>query len=67
MTRIELLSCGLLVLLTYFSVSVQAQPSPKVQKRIKAAIQAAVNATGPVDYTQFVNVFIGTDNFGDVW
>ena len=47
---------------------VHAQPSPEVQKRISAAIKkaGASNSTS-VDYTQFVNVFIGTDNFGDVW
>lgn len=47
---------------------VHAQPSPDVQKRISAAIKEAgqSNSTN-VDYTQFVNVFIGTDNFGDVW
>ena len=47
---------------------VYAQPSPEVQKRISAAIKkaGASNSTS-VDYTQFVNVFIGTDNFGDVW
>lgn len=44
-----------------------AQPSPKVQQRIGAAIKAAANATSDIDFTQFVNVFIGTDNFGDVW
>ncbi|RDX47875.1 glycoside hydrolase family 92 protein [Lentinus brumalis] len=46
---------------------VHAQPSPNVQKRISAAIKeaGASNSTN-VDYTQFVNVFIGTDNFGDV-
>ena len=47
--------------------SVNAQPDPKVQKGITAAIRAAANSTGSVDYTQFVNVYIGTDNFGDVW
>ena len=47
--------------------SVLAQPSPKVQKRISAAIKAAANETSDIDYTQFVNVFIGTDNDGDVW
>lgn len=51
---------------TWFT-SVQAQPSHKVQKGITAAIKAAANATSDIDYTQFVNVFIGTDNFGDVW
>ena len=47
---------------------VHAQPSPEVQKRISAAIKAAgeSNSTN-IDYTEFVNVFIGTDNFGDVW
>ncbi len=47
--------------------SVNAQPDPKVQKGITAAIRAAANSTGSVDYTKFVNVYIGTDNFGDVW
>ena len=48
--------------------SVTAQPASSVQKGITAAIRAAANATsGNVDYTKFVNVFIGTDNFGDVW
>ncbi|KAI0305662.1 glycoside hydrolase family 92 protein [Multifurca ochricompacta] len=42
-----------------------AQPSPDVQRRISAAIEAAANATA-IDYTAFVNPFIGTDNFGDV-
>lgn len=43
---------------------VNAQPSPELQKRITAAIADAKNATGPLDYTKFVNVFIGTDNDG---
>ena len=46
---------------------VQAQPSPNVQKSISAAIKAAAKEATDIDYTQFVNVFIGTDNFGDVW
>ena len=47
---------------------VRGQPSPDVQRRISAAIQNASESHSPVvDYTQFVNVFIGTDNFGDVW
>lgn len=37
-----------------------AQPAPGVQTRISAAIEAAKNATGDIDYTQFVNPFIGT-------
>ncbi|EJD03194.1 glycoside hydrolase family 92 protein [Fomitiporia mediterranea MF3/22] len=45
--------------------SVYAQPSPKVQQRISAAIKAAANSTN-IDYTAFVNPFIGTDNDGDV-
>ncbi|KAF8502129.1 glycoside hydrolase family 92 protein [Russula emetica] len=46
---------------------VRAQPSPDVQRRISAAIQAAIgNGSGTIDYTAFVNPFIGTDNFGDV-
>jgi hypothetical protein len=38
---------------------VHAQPSPEVQTRILAAIEAASNAP-VVDYTAFVNPFIGT-------
>ncbi|KAL5528179.1 hypothetical protein ACEPAF_7315 [Sanghuangporus sanghuang] len=56
-----------LVLSFYLSylASVNAQPSPEVQRRISAAIAAAGNAT-EIDYSDFVNPFIGTDNFGDV-
>jgi hypothetical protein len=39
--------------------SVCAQPSPEVQRRITAAIEAAANVSS-VDYTAFVNPFIGT-------
>jgi hypothetical protein len=40
---------------------VRAQPSPDVQRRISAAIQAAIsNGSGTIDYTAFVNPFIGT-------
>ncbi|KAI0675348.1 glycoside hydrolase family 92 protein [Trametes maxima] len=47
--------------------SVDAQPSPDVQKRISAAIKRAASLPSDiVDYTELVNVFIGTDNFGDV-
>lgn len=62
-------SLGLWVLAAVSLIGgVYAQPSPEVQKRISAAIKkaGASNSTS-VDYTQFVNVFIGTDNFGDVW
>lgn len=44
--------------------AVRAQPSPDVQRRISAAIQAAiVNDSGTIDYTAFVNPFIGTGTF----
>jgi hypothetical protein len=43
---------------------VRAQPSPDVQRRISAAIQAAiVDGPGTIDYTAFVNPFIGTGTF----
>lgn len=42
-----------------------AQPAPSVQAGIAAAIKNAANAT-TLDYTAFVNPFIGTDNDGDV-
>jgi len=38
---------------------VHAQPSPEVQRKITAAIEATVDAS-TVDYTAFVNPFIGT-------
>ncbi|KAG2131237.1 glycoside hydrolase family 92 protein [Suillus bovinus] len=46
-----------------------AQPSPKVQARISAAIAAAqASNSTKIDYTAFVNPFIGTDHtyYGDV-
>ncbi|TFK44237.1 glycoside hydrolase family 92 protein [Crucibulum laeve] len=52
-------------LLLTLTSTVHAQPSPALQKRISAAIKAAANQT-QLDYTAFVNPFIGTDNFGDV-
>ncbi|GJJ06144.1 hypothetical protein Clacol_000333 [Clathrus columnatus] len=55
----------LCLILLSTSLSVYAQPNPAQQKRISAAIKnAAHNKT--IDWTQFVNPFIGTDNFGDV-
>ena len=42
-----------------FAGAAYAQPSPKLQQRISAAIQAAKNSTS-LDYTAFVNPFIGT-------
>ena len=59
--------CLVAALATVWLSVVEAQPSPQVQKRISAAIKAAATAKSDVDFTQFVNVFIGTDNFGDVW
>ncbi|KAJ6498896.1 glycoside hydrolase family 92 protein [Mycena sanguinolenta] len=47
-------------------LSASAQPAPSVQAGITAAIKNAANATAPLDYTAFVNPFIGTDNEGDV-
>ena len=41
---------------------VHAQPSPEVQRRISAAIEAAGSAS-IIDYTAFVNPFIGTGRF----
>ena len=43
---------------------VRAQPSPDVQRRILAAIEAAIiNGSNITDYTAFVNPFIGTGTF----
>jgi hypothetical protein len=43
---------------------VRAQPSPDVQGRISAAIEAAIiNGSSINDYTAFVNPFIGTGTF----
>lgn len=50
---------ALTVLVVAGSGSVRAQPSPEVQRRITAAIKAPANAS-TVDYTAFVNPFIGT-------
>lgn len=41
---------------------VRAQPSPEVQRRISAAIEAVADAP-IIDYTAFVNPFIGTGMF----
>jgi hypothetical protein len=50
---------GLIVTCVSVLQFVSAQPSPNVQKRISAAIKAAANETD-IDYTAFVNPFIGT-------
>jgi uncharacterized protein (DUF2461 family) len=56
-----LLAAGLFVSLVW------AQPSPEVQKRIDKAIKDAANKKH-LDYTAFVNPFIGTGlTYGDVW
>ncbi|KDQ27557.1 glycoside hydrolase family 92 protein [Pleurotus ostreatus PC15] len=53
--------CTLLLAVTLFSSNnVASQPAPSLQRRIAAAIHDAANATGPIDYTAFVNPFIGT-------
>ncbi|KAH6906322.1 hypothetical protein BKA70DRAFT_406060 [Coprinopsis sp. MPI-PUGE-AT-0042] len=66
----EFCNHGLLALFVVLAPLLQAyaQPSPSLQSRISAAIQAASNKTD-LDYTEFVNPFIGTDtvNYGDVW
>lgn len=49
----------LAVSVAFHSFSVYAQPSPQVQKKISAAIKAAANSTS-IDYTAFVNPFVGT-------
>jgi hypothetical protein len=40
-------------------VNVVAQPSPEVQERISQAIRDAADG-GEIDYTAFVNPFVGT-------
>ena len=57
------ISLGLTGLLQFPFVT--AQPSPELQGRISAAIGAAANATNgtELDYTAFVNPFIGTGEF----
>jgi hypothetical protein len=55
---------SLAVLLVAACSVVRAQPSPDVQRRISAAIRAAiVNGSGTIDYTAFVNPFIGTGTY----
>ncbi|TFY80901.1 hypothetical protein EWM64_g3111 [Hericium alpestre] len=52
--------------LAFIASQVNAQQAPSVQKRISAAIKAVKENDTNIDYTGFVNPFIGTDNFGDV-
>jgi hypothetical protein len=58
MARLSALAAALPVL----GAVVRAQPNPQVQKNITAAIKAAATANeiNPVDYTKFVNPFVGT-------
>ena len=57
------LASSFAVFVTACSV-VRAQPSPDVQRRISAAIEAAIiNGSSVTDYTAFVNPFIGTGMF----
>lgn len=58
MARLPLLR-WLVVAAALVDVGVHAQPSPQVQKRITAAIKAAATSNN-IDYTEFVNPFIGT-------
>lgn len=53
-------SAAFLLLSSFLTTFVYAQPSPDQQKRISAAIAAAANQTGTPDLTAFVNPFIGT-------
>ncbi|KAH7913252.1 glycoside hydrolase family 92 protein [Hygrophoropsis aurantiaca] len=56
----------LIALLCFQALTSNAQPSPEVQERIDAAIKAVQANSTNIDYTAFVNPFIGTDNYGDV-
>lgn len=56
MGRFRMLTCAIALSL---SGLVASQPSPAVQKRISAAIKNAAHQTN-LDYTAFVNPFIGT-------
>ncbi|KAF8318019.1 glycoside hydrolase family 92 protein [Clavulina sp. PMI_390] len=58
-----------IALLALATAGVNAQPSPDVQAAILASIksQGLTQKNGSaVDWTAFVNPFIGTDNYGDV-
>jgi hypothetical protein len=54
-----MLSLSTVFFASLLSGIVHAQPSPKLQQRISAAIQAAKNSSN-LDFTAFVNPFIGT-------
>jgi hypothetical protein len=49
-----------ILLWSFFTIFIYAQPSPEQQARIAKAIAAASNQTGTPDFTAFVNPFIGT-------
>ena len=59
MTRMPLSPAGTLTVIVAVCGFVYAQPSPEVQRRISAAIEAAGKGSD-IDYTGFVNPFIGT-------
>ena len=60
MSHSSLKAAFVLLALSFFTfINVNAQPSPKVQARISAAIKKAANEVNP-DYTAIVNPFIGT-------
>ena len=62
MTRMPLSLAGTLTVIVAVCGFVYAQPSPEVQRRISAAIEAAGKGS-VIDYTGFVNPFIGTGTF----
>ena len=62
MTRMPLSLAGTLTVIVAICGFVYAQPSPEVQRRISAAIEAAGKGS-EIDYTGFVNPFIGTGTF----
>ena len=55
-----MLSLGVALVALVIANAVSAQPSPEVQKRIAAAIAATNSTNSTIDYTEFVNPFIGT-------
>lgn len=55
-----MLSLGVALGALVIASAVNGQPSPEVQKRIAAAIAATNSTNSTIDYTEFVNPFIGT-------
>ena len=58
--QVMLATVVFILIFSFITLSVHAQPSPSLQRRISAAIAAASNQSGTPDYTAFVNPFIGT-------